>query len=356
MKRLWFLSWFSLLTVSVSLLALGTTVGFWRVPALRWFLSEPEPTAVAPSLEPECLGRVDVEGGVLQLAPLRPGQIVEIPAREGEEVSAGAVLLKLDDQPARIQMQQAQAAQESANSLVALAQQMVRLHPSQVAAAEALVTAAQRRVAAAREDLQQKERLHGQRLISREELAAVQEQVKALEAVALAEEKKLDGLRGQNPTLQVSQAQAEVARTEALLAEARYALSRCQVLAPERGTVLQVLTGVGEIAGPQQPAIRFAPARPRIVRAEVEQEFIHLVQPGQTVVVRDGLRPEITWQGKVARIGEWFADPPSLPRQPPRFADVATVECVIALESSHPPLRIGQRVTVQFRTGSSASR
>jgi hypothetical protein len=59
--------------------------------------------------------------------------------------------------------------------------------------------------------------------------------VKTLEFLAEVEETRVEGLRGENPHLRVKQTRAELARQEALLAEAYYALEQCVVKAPSSG-------------------------------------------------------------------------------------------------------------------------
>ncbi|MFO0843422.1 MAG: HlyD family efflux transporter periplasmic adaptor subunit [Gemmataceae bacterium] len=312
------------------------------------FRGEP-PAADPPAPQgAECLGRVDIDGGVLDLAPVRAGRVAVLPVREGEAVPAGAVLLRLDEQAARLLVQQAEAARRAAEAQVALAEEAARLHPSQVAGQEALAKAARCRAAAAREAQRRQERLHGQNLISNEERDAARDEAKALEAVADAEAKRLDGLRDQNPTLRVQQARAEAARAEALVAEARHGLEQCVVRAPEAGRLLRRRCGVGEVVSPQAAVLAFAPARPYIVRAEVEQELVHLVEVGRPAVVTDEMNPQRSWTGRVARVGDWYADSPAIPRRMARFTDLPTVECVIALDPGHPPLRLGQRMTVRL--------
>jgi hypothetical protein len=60
------------------------------------------------------------------------------------------------------------------------------------------------------------------------------------------------------------------------------------------------------------------------------------------------MNPEWSWPGRVSRVGDWYADSPTIPRRLARFTDIPTVECLIALDPGHPPLRIGQRMTVQL--------
>ncbi len=337
---------FWLLAASVVVAGLtGASSLFSQLP-LDHLLSREPPAPPARLQGVECLGRVDVEGGLLALAPVRPGRVAAVSVREGETVSADAVLLRLDEEPARLQVETARAALRAAQAQVALAEEAARAYPFRVAGQEAVAAAARSRGSAGREGLRRNERLLDQGLIGKEERASSRDEVKALEAMASAEAERLAGLRVEDPRLRVEQAGAELARAQALLAEAQYALAQCLVSAPEAGSVLRVCCGAGEVVSPQAAVIMFAPARPRLVRAEVEQELIHLVVVGQPAVVRDEMDPQWTWEGQVTRIGDWYADSPTIPRRMARFTDIPTVECLIALNPGHPPLRIGQRMTV----------
>jgi HlyD family secretion protein len=319
--------------------------GVLRGPAAL-FGCKPPDTERAGRSGVGCLGRVDVEGGLLELAPVRSGRVVAVSVHEGEAVSAGAVLLQLDEQPARLLVQQARAAQQVAEAQFALAEETARLHASRVAGQEALARAARSRVAAAREQMERTERLFDKGLVGKEERVAAQQEVRTLESLAEAEEKRLEALHGENPRLRIEQARAERARQEALLAEAQYTREQCVVTAPTAGSVLRLRCSAGEVISPQQAVIVFAPARPRIVRVEVEQELIHQVEIGQLAVVRDEMNPERSWSGRVVRVSDWYSDSPTIPRRMARFTDIPTVECVIALDPGHAPLRIGQRMTV----------
>jgi multidrug resistance efflux pump len=347
MKGRRFLRLFWLLTASVLLVGLTGGVVAFRLPSVNGLFGSERSDPGLPGLRGvECLGRVDIEGGVLDLASVRPGRVVAVPVREGETVSAGAVLLRLDEQPARLQIQTARAAQEAARAQIDLAKEAARVHPFRVAGQEALAAAAQSRVSAAREELRRRERLHHQDLIGKEERDSARDEVKALESMSQAEGKRLESLRAEDPDLRVRLASAEVERATALLAEAQYVLEQCVVTAPAAGRVLRVRCGAGEVVSPQAAVIVFAPERPRLVRAEVEQEFIHLVEVGQPAIVRDEMNPESSWKGRVVRVSDWYSDSPPMPRRMARFTDMPTVECVIALHAGHPPLRIGQRMTV----------
>src|SRR5205807_3616861 len=79
------------------------------------------------------LGQADVEGGVLSLSPTMPGRVAAVPVAENEEVRAGAVLLRLDGEAARAQVEEAEAALTAAEAELAEARKGPRQHQLRLA-------------------------------------------------------------------------------------------------------------------------------------------------------------------------------------------------------------------------------
>jgi hypothetical protein len=132
-------------------------------------------------------------------------------------------------------------------------------------------------------------------------------------------------------------------------------MSECSIVAPMDGKVLRILVGRGELVSPQspQPMIQLAPVKPRIIRAELDQEFAHRVAVGAHARIVDDSHSDIEWSGRVARMSDWFAQRRNVIREPLQFNDVRTLECIIELDkpkdlNSKKPAepRIGQRVRV----------
>src|SRR5207253_11339281 len=107
--------------------------------------------------------------------------------------------------------------------------------------------------------------------------------VKELEARESVERGKLRELELHDPVIGIKRAQADVDAKQARLEQALRGEQECLLKAPADGTVLRVLVSPGEVLGanPKQPAVLFCPNGPRIIRAEVEQEFAGRVAVGQ---------------------------------------------------------------------------
>lgn len=306
-------------------------------------------SVVAPSQRGVvCFGYGDVEHGVAGLAPLQSGRVAGVLVHETDEVAAGTILLRLDDHTARWRVAEARAAFEAAQALLAQARQLPKQQQARLAQQRESVEAMRRRLLSAQHALVRKQQLLKANQLSTEEVAAAEEQVKEVEALERAAVQKLAELEVVDPAVDLRRAEAELAAAEARLGQARQALEECELKAPADGTVLRILVAPGDVlsGGPGKPAVLFCPNTPRLVRAEVEQEFAERLCVGQPAVIEDDAGAGTRWRGRVLRISDWYTQRRTVLQESPQLNDVRTVECLIAMEPDQAPLRIGQRVRV----------
>ncbi len=281
-----------------------------------WLLiraSSPE-ASPAPPLSPWVAlakGRVDIEGGLINLAASREGLITKVFVEEGADVTQGQVLATLDDRPARLAL--------------ALAER-------EAAQAGALLPGLQLKAAAAHREAQ---RLEG--LVPLDG-ASVQEHELAKDACAQLE-------------ADIAAQEATLASARARVEQARYEVEQRVVKAPLAGRIVRRMARPGDGVSTLNvtPLFVFAPIQPRIVRAELDEASLTTVRPGQSAEIildADESRPI---SGRVLRLGHVVgARQPS--DDPGERADTRVVECVLSLEDSD--CLIGQRVLVRFpRTG-----
>jgi multidrug resistance efflux pump len=299
-----------------------------------------------------CFGHVDVEEGIASLYPSVAGRVTSVPARENTEVKAGAELLRLDDEIAGLRVREAEADYDAAREQRAQADKLLDQHKLKVAQQKSAVEAVGQRLAGAREILARKRELEKGQHVSPRDVRAAEALVKELEAVQKAETTKLEELNLNDPEVAIRRSQSELDAKESRLKQARLGVKECVLTAPADGWVLRVLVRPGELLGPQprQPAILFCPKGPRIVRAEIEQEYAGKVTLNQVATVQDDTTASMSWRGKVIRISDWYTHRRSVLQEPFQFNDVRTLECIVALDKE-PGLRIGQRVRVVVGQG-----
>ena len=277
----------------------------------RQHAGSPPGVADATSSSPALIvarGRIDVEGGPLSLGLSVDGLVDHVAVAEGDHVRRGQLLISTDPTPAHLDETLAQAHLSQARAQVALLQ-------SRLSAARLHAT---RATAAARQDAGD-----GQSADDARETAT--------EAAA-----ELDNAR----------AAVQIAQTE--LQRAAYQTRQHELLAPVDGDIMRITAWPGmRVSAQAGTLVMLLPAGARIVRAEVAQEFIDTIRPGQHAqIISDDGRQTSFGAAHVLRIGPEFGQS-TLQEDPTQRIDERSVECVLALDDAST-LRVGQRVLVRF--------
>ncbi len=307
-----------------------------------------------------CFGYADLEGGVTDLHPSEVGRVEAILVHENESVSAGDVLLRLDDKAARYKVEEAKAVLDEAVARLAKAEEAPEQHRLRIAEQQAKCKAAEFRLASAEHTLasrraQMKVESIGRKRddpVTIEEVASTAERIKEFQEVVNEETNKLKALQAQNPSVDVARVRAEVATMRARLREAERILEEHALHAPQSGKVLRIFVSPGELltTPPKRSAIQFCPDKPRIIRAEVDQAFAAGLAIGLPAVISDDSNAEATWRGRVTQISDWYTQRRQVADEQLQLKDVRTLECLIGLDADQPPLRIGQRVRITITT------
>ncbi|MGG6344180.1 HlyD family secretion protein [Stenotrophomonas indicatrix] len=254
-------------------------------------------------------GIIDVEGGLIALVPSMDGSVSTAPVKEGAVVRKGDVLLTLDG---------------------ALLEQEVGMANADLALAA--------------------DRLKGSQAQLRElERNATRLATGASEGVSSSQQADAarQQLAGVRADVDVAGAQVEMAQHK--LEHARLKLRQMSLTAPDAGTVIGQVPGVGAFVPAGKPAMSLLPARPLQVRAELSAAYADAVQVGMraTVVIdSDGTEGKPLPVARVVRISPVFAAA-RLPEDAGRGV-AKVVECVLEFESA-ATARVGQHVRVEFR-------
>ncbi len=252
-------------------------------------------------------GIVDVQGGMLSVyAPLN-GTVSKVLIRDQVQVKAGQILFVLDATGAKanLAMAHAQLAEAQAKSAVIQA----KLQPAARRAQRLAVAAAANAVATEQA----------------ETAAATLAQLRA----------------------QIRAAKASVQLARAGLDRARYRVSLYTVRAAIAGTVVRKRVQPGQRVTPQDamPTLQILPARPLIVRAELNEAYVNAVHPGMRAQVVLAAGHGKLYPAHVLRVGLVFGPTQLGPRNDqPR--DIRDIDCVLVLDTQG--LRVGQRVLVKF--------
>lgn len=255
-------------------------------------------------------GKIEVEGGLLDLSPAVAGVVQQLSVKEGQSVQRGQLLLRLADDTGQADLA--------------------------VAESEAQLAKARQKARAARLP-QLKQTLSRWQAAAREGAADAQNVDEAAQA-----------LRDAQAEIDVAAAEAQVAQLK--LEQLRAQHKRQELRAPEAGTVVRLATHAGSQAVPGTPAVVLLPQRPLQVRAEINESFAAAVREGMQATVTldaDGAAQQQLPSARVLRISPVYGTARLQDDQ--QRGPVRVIECVLVFEQAPAAaVRVGQNVRVQF--------
>ena len=253
-------------------------------------------------------GKVDIEGGIIQIAARRGGIVRDVLVQEGDQVVAGQILARQEDDEPRLALQTAAADLASAQSQLNLIQVDIRTAQREYDRLERLVAT---------------NFVAGQRLDqARDDIAQAQARLAA------------------------QQAQVQTAR--ARRDQAAYNVELTVIRSPANGRIVRRYANPGAGASTLNVSNMFdlEPVAPRIARAEIVESDIPNITNGQAVEVTPEGDPSKVYVGTVLRRAAVFGARKLASDHPSQRSDERVVEVVVTVGDA--PLLIGQRVLVKF--------
>jgi len=237
-----------------------------------------------------------VNGNVVQITPQISGTVVGVGADDTQFVKAGQPLVRLDQADAKVALDQAEAQ-------LARTVRDVRNLFATTAQLEATVQVRQTDLAAARSDLERRERLGTSGAVSGEELRHSMDAVKAAQANLLAAQQQLmaNKARVDNTTLEDH---PQVRDAAAAVRNAYLTLSRTELAAPVSGFVARRNVQLGQRVGPGATLMAVVPLDEVWVDANFKEPQLARMRVGQPVTLTADLYGRHTvYHGKVAGFG-----------------------------------------------------
>lgn len=213
-----------------------------------------------------------------------PGRIAALTVDEGDAVTAGQVVARLD--PSDYQLAAARASAEAEAAGAALAVLEAGSRPQEIKVAEAAVAQAEAQLTFARAETQRSAKLVPRQLASQDQLdrARLQEDVAE---TALVQAKQQLALAKEGPRKEeVARARATYQALQQAAAAAQRQLSYVQLVTPVAGTVTVRLAEPGEVVIPGQAVLRVASLQHPWVRAYVNEVDLPRIRLGQATQVK----------------------------------------------------------------------
>ncbi|WP_342237693.1 secretion protein HlyD [Inquilinus sp. OTU3971] len=272
------------------------------------------------------------------------GRLVEMKLEEGEAVTAGQVLARLDERPFQDSVAAAKASvaarQADLDKLVA--------GPRAAEIAQARATVAEREADLANaklafdrtQELRQKGNAPQSTL---DQTLAARDMAQArLEADRQALELLLEGSRAED----IAAGRANLAAAQADLATAETSLADATLKAPADGIILSRVAEPGAIMAPSSVAYVLSLTKPVWIRAYVAEPDLGRVHPGLMVEVMTDTRPDRPYRARIGFVSPVAEFTPKTVQTPELRTDLV-YRLRIIVDEPDPALRQGMPVTVR---------
>jgi HlyD family secretion protein len=253
-----------------------------------------------------------VEATEVRVAPEVGGRVLEIKVDEGDRVSPGALLLRLDTSDAELAVRRVEAERAQAQAQLRLLQagarpEDVRQARAQAESAQADVAAAESELRAANEDVTRFEALLTSRAGSRKQRddAVTRRDVAAARVAAARERTRaategVARLRAGARPEELAAAQARVDVVDAQLAALRKNIADANLLAPVGGIVTSRLVDAGELVAAKTPVVVITDLDRAWANVYVDEPVVPRLTHGQSITLVTDARQRI--EGRITFI------------------------------------------------------
>jgi HlyD family secretion protein len=229
-----------------------------------------------------------------------PGRVEERPVFEGQIITAGKIVARLDHKDLDQEIAQRQAQVATAQSI--LSELKAGSRPEEIAQAEAALERAKADGDRTRIEFERQKRLYEREVISTRELDQAKTAFDATEA-RIRESKEFLALIRKGPRQErIDQARSNLEQAQHALNLAETRMNYATLFSPISGMVLSENVQPGEYVSPGTPVISMGDLSRVYLRAYINETDLGRVKLGQTVNITTDTYPGKKYEGKISFI------------------------------------------------------
>jgi HlyD family secretion protein len=257
--------------------------------------------ACGPAEDPNIIrlnGRI--EATMVDLAPKVTGRVIEVRVREGDKVKAGDVLVRFDLGETAISVERDQSGVASAEARARDLEAGSRR--AEITGIEAEIRDRQAAIELAQKERERQEFLLSRKVGTERDLDRAKTDLERAQASLAVSESRLRLLREGSRKWQVQQANDEVARARAQLAQSKTIVTEAELRAPADALVIHRLIEPGQLVAGGQPSLTLAFTDRLYVRTFIPEPRLGRVKQGQAAEVSVDAFKDRTFKARVAEI------------------------------------------------------
>jgi len=227
-----------------------------------------------------------------------PGRVEERLVSEGETVTIGQVVARLDSRELGQEKAQRQAQVSSARA--ALAELQAGSRAEEIAQAQALLERAQAEQERAQVESERQKKLYQREVISTREYDLARTTQDGAEAKVREAREYLTLVKKGPRQEKIDQARASLKAAEQVLAQAQTRLEYTVAVSPLSGIVLSKNIEPGEVVSPGTPVVTVGEVSQVFLRAYINETDLGRVKVGQKVKVTTDTFPGKSYEGRIS--------------------------------------------------------
>ncbi len=235
-----------------------------------------------------------IQAYVVRIAPEVSGPIVSVAVRDNDRVPAGQELFTIDPLNYEIAVESADADLAAAGQSIGGSTAGVSAAAARLAEAEANLSNVREQAARVLEMVAKGIYAEARKDKAMAELQAAEANVERAKAELRQAEEALGPAGADNPQLRAAMAALE---------QAQWNLVRTSVMAPSDGVVTNLSLSVGSYAAAGQPAMTFIDANEVWIQADLPENSLELIEPGDPAEVTLDIMPGRIFKARVESIG-----------------------------------------------------
>ena len=229
------------------------------------------------------------------------GRILERLVNEGDKVTRGQPLVRLDDSELAADVRRLEASLRSAQATLRDLEKGAR--PQEIEDARAAVSSAEATRSMTEREFQRNDKLFKQNLIAAQDVDRARQAFDVARAQERSAREKLALLlEGSRPD-QIDAARWQVSQAESALVQAQSRLREAMVVSPIDGVVLRKNLEAGETANPGVPILTLVNPKDVWLRAYVPETEVGRLKVGDTAKLRVDAFPDRVFSGRLTEIG-----------------------------------------------------
>jgi len=251
----------------------------------------PKPVAVTGTIEAT---QVDVSVKIT-------GRILQRLVKEGDRVTRGQVLVRLDDSELAADVRRQDAALRSAQATLRDLEKGAR--PQEIEDARAAISSALATRTMTEREYQRSDQLYTKNLIAAQDVDRARQVYEVAKAQERSARERLALLLAGPRPDQVDAARWQVTQAESALAQAQSRLREARVVSPIDGVVLRKNLEAGETANPGVPILTLVDPKDVWLRAYVPEAEVGRLKVGDKATLRVDAFPNRVFSGRLIEIG-----------------------------------------------------